>query len=151
MWINTQEYLRETEKTYESYFPLIYNYVFYWTLSHEQTMAVVARVFEQMLPQCRAENDACALDVYIAAAEQMLAADEPGQPVLAAAANAAAAPERRAVLSILEQLTGKERMLVYYRYYLGNGAKDEGCAEENAVTEAFQWALPELEAVLHCS
>ena len=128
----------DMEQVYNDHFPAVYNYVFYRLLNRENTEDIVSQVFMKVVGSLHTFDprraslktwifriaDHALIDFYRrprpggsidheeSGLENVLSVhfDEQYEQTVA--------PRRRAVLQALRQLSGRERMFIYYRYYL---------------------------------
>ena len=134
---------------YHRLFPAVYNYVFYKTLSRRQTEEIVSRFFLQILENSEAMEENGAFDRFLAAADSMVA---DFRRTLSPADSGIMQEEisesvGKQALSLLRQLPEKDRMYVYYHYYLGNGSAP-GCPREYELSADFARIQPEISALL---
>ena len=133
----TRKSLPDMEAVYHEYFPLIYNYVFYRLLNRENTEDIVSQVFMKVLRNLNSFDpgkaslktwiyritDHALIDFYRRKRsvlsidheesglenEMKVHFDEQYEQI--------ASPVRKTVFAALEQLSERERIFVYYKYY----------------------------------
>ena len=160
------------EAVYEEYFPVVYNYVYYKLLNREHSEDVVSQVFLKVVQNLHRYDPALAsmrtwlmritdrtlIDFYRRqkitlsfndeenGLENTLHVhfDEEYERILS--------PERRMVFEALQSLPERERMFIYYRYYLGITNREIALRmqmNENTVAAIMARARKKLKDILH--
>lgn len=160
------------EAVYEEYFPVVYNYVYYKLLNREHSEDVVSQVFLKVVQNLHRYDPALAsmrtwliritdrtlIDFYRRqkitlsfndeenGLENTLYVhfDEEYERILS--------PERRMVFEALRSLPERDRMFIYYRYYLGITNREIALRmqmNENTVAAIMARARKKLKDILH--
>ncbi|MBQ8202049.1 MAG: RNA polymerase sigma factor [Clostridia bacterium] len=161
----------DMEAIYHEYFPVIYNYVFYRLLNRENTEDIVSQVFVKV---CRHldtfDPERASLKTWIYRITDHLLIDfyRRQRPVLSidheesGLANELhvhfdeqyeriASPTRKAIFAALAQLSERERMFVYYKYFLNITNREiarQLNMNENTVSAVMARARKKLQGIL---
>lgn len=161
----------DIETVYHEYFPIIYNYVFYRLLNRENTEDIVSQVFLKVLKHldtfdpkkaslktwiCRI-TDHMLIDFYRRQRPNLSMDDEESgirnelHIHFDEQYEQVASPLRKTVLAALEELSERERMFVYYRYFLNITNREiarQMNMNENTVSAIMARARKRLQGIL---
>ncbi len=169
--MTTKNRLPDMETVYHEYFPVIYNYVFYRLLNRENTEDIVSQVFMKVLGHLNTFDPAKAslktwiyritdhalIDFYRRQKPNLsLDHEESGlQNELHVHFDEQyeqiASPTRRTIFAALGQLPERERMFVYYKYYLNITNREIARRmnmNENTVSAIMARARKKLQGIL---
>ena len=159
------------EEVYNAYFPMIYNYVFYRLLNRENTEDVVSQIFLKVMRHLpgfdparasvktwifriadnalidfyRRQKPSVSIDAEDAGPDNVLSVHFDDQY------DSLMTPRRRAVLDALRQLPERERMFIYYRYFLNVTNREIARRmnmNENTVAAVMSRARSKLKGIL---
>lgn len=142
--MSNSQRMQNMEEVYKTYFPVIYNYVFYKLLNRENTEDVVSQIFEKVLKHLSSFDptkaamktwimritDNVLIDFYRRQrANVSYDSEETGlENILHVHFDEQyakeIAPERQALLRALRELSERERTFLYYKYFLGMTSRD---------------------------
>lgn len=169
--MSAQKCRPDMEGVYNVYFPIVYNYVFYKLMNRENTEDIVSQVFMKVLKGLERYDerkasmktwifritDRTLIDYYRKRRPTVsYDSDETGLDNVLHVQfdeqyDQIAEPMRKLVLDALKQLPERERMFIYYRYYLNITNREIAQTmgmNENTVSAVMARARQKLKAVL---
>lgn len=169
--MTNQKTTLDMEEVYQTYFPKVYNYVFYKLLNKENTEDIVSQVFMKLLKhQGRFDSDKASLKTWIFRITDNTLIDfyRKQRPSVSIDNEETGldnrlrvefddqyddvlSPMRQTVFNALKQLSERERTFVYYKYYLNITNREiarEMNMNENTVSAILSRARQKLKLVL---
>ena len=161
----------DMERIYNDYFPMVYNYVFYRLLHRHNTEDIVSHVFMKIFANLQKYDPAkSALKTWIMRITERTLIDyyRKQRPVISLDGDdsvienslsvhfdeqyeAFSSPNRQALVNAMKQLSERDHLFVYYKYYQGitnrEIARRMGL-NENTVSAALSRARQKLKVIL---